>query len=188
MGVNFWDVLPQVSIKPRTKKPETAPRPLDTMKMLTEIGENVSALNTDKMQANKMKPLFKDFDPEKITPANLDKVGKTLFAYGLVDNLTAELFGRAANEFDANGKPAKPDEEFDALLFFARQLDSMNINSLRGDKYATMLKPDYIRAVHVMRRLHDFVSKGDTYDVQEQKRREDKGELKKIEPMKPKIF
>ncbi len=183
MGVTFWGELPQVTFKPK-KQPIVPPRAVETEKMLLEIGHNVSALNTVRMEESKLKPLFKGFDAEKVTPANLDKVGKMLFAYGLVDNMTADLLGRAALEYDKDGVPLKPDEEFDALQFFARQLDNMTTNALKGDKYALMLKADYVRAVHVMRCLQDFASSGDTYDVIERKRRVKEGEIKAPEPLK----
>lgn len=184
MSFIIWGDMPPVVVKPM-KAPVLPPRAIETEKMLMEVGHNVSALNTDKMEIGGLKPLFKGFDAEKITPANLEKVGKTLFAYGFIDNMTADLMSRAALEFDKNGQPLKPDEEIDALQFFARELDSMNSKALKGDKYATMLKPDYVRTVHVMRCLQDFVSKGDTFDVVERKRREKEGELKKAEPLKP---
>jgi hypothetical protein len=184
MSFIIWGDMPPVVVKPM-KAPVLPPRAIETEKMLMEVGHNVSALNTDKMEIGGLKPLFKGFDAEKITPANLEKVGKTLFAYGFIDNMTADLMSRAALEFDKNGQPLKPDEEIDALQFFARELDSMNTKALKGDKYATMLKPDYVRTVHVMRCLQDFVSKGDTFDVVERKRREKEGELKKAEPLKP---
>lgn len=184
MSFVIWGELPPFNVKP-VKAPVVPPRAIETEKMLMEVGHNVSALNTTRMELGGLKPLFKGFDAEKITPANLEKVGKTLFAYGFIDNMTADLMSRAALEFDKDGKPVKPDEEFDALQFFARQLDSMNTKALGGDKYATMLKPDYVRTVHVMRCLQDFVSKGDTLDVVERKRREKEGELKKPEALKP---
>jgi hypothetical protein len=184
MGFTIWGELPQFNVKP-VKAAVVPPRAIETEKMLMEVGHNVSALNTTRMELGGLKPLFKGFDAEKITPANLERVGKTLFAYGFIDNMTADLMARAALEFGSDGKPLKPDEEIDALQFFARELDSMDTKALRGDKYATMLKPDYVRTVHVMRCLQDFVSTGDTFDVVERKRREKEGELKKAEPLKP---
>jgi len=184
MGFTIWGDLPPFIVT-SMKAPVVPPRAVETEKMLMEVGHNVSALNTTRMELGGLKPLFKGFDAEKITPANLEKVGKTLFAYGFIDNMTADLMSRAALEFGKDGRPLKPDEEIDALQFFARELDSMNTKAFKGDKYATMLKPDYVRTVHVMRCLQDFVSKGDTFDVVERKRREKEGEIKKAEPLKP---
>jgi hypothetical protein len=48
----------------------------------------------------------------------------------------------------------------------------MKDNSLRGDPYATMLLPDYMRAVHVMQNLHTYATTGDSYASQRAKERE----------------
>lgn len=125
MGSTIWGDLPPFIVTPM-KAPVVPPRAVETEKMLMEVGHNVSALNTTRMELGGLKPLFKGFDAEKITPANLEKVGKTLFAYGFIDNMTADLMSRAALEFGKDGRPLKPDEEIDALQFFARELDSMN--------------------------------------------------------------
>lgn len=137
------------------------------------------------MENGQLKSMFKDFNPEKISPAALDKVGKQLYSFGLIDNLTADLMSRAAVDFDEHGNPAKPDEEFNALEFFAKQIDQMKNKSYKGDRYAKMLLPDYIRAVHVMRSLQDFGSKGEGFDSIARKRREANGEIAKQKPLKP---
>jgi hypothetical protein len=185
MGVGIWGELPQMSIRPSAIAPVAKERRADVARFLSEIGSNDAALNTFRMEQGKLKPLFKDFDPEKITPAGLEKVGKQLYSFGLIDNLTADLFGRAALEFDKKGNPRKPDEEINALEFFAQQVEGMKDKSYTGDKYAKMLLPDYIRAVHVMMCLQDFGSKGEGFDSIVRKKREADGEIPKQEAMKP---
>lgn len=185
MTISIWGELPQIIIREAVIKPPVEQRNADVSQMLREIGENGTVLNTARMELGKLKPIFKDFNPEKVTPAALEKVGKQLYSFDLIDNLTADLLSRAAVEFDKHGNPARPDEEFNALEFFATQIDEMKIKSYSGDKYATMLLPDYIRAVHVMMCLQDFGSKGESFDNVARKRREDNGEIPKQKAMKP---
>lgn len=183
--MSIWGYLPPFTIKEVFIRKPGADRPVDVTRMLNEIGENGTALNTTRMELGQLKPLFKDFDPEKVSPTNLAKVGKTLYSYGLIDNLTADLLGRAAVEFDKYGKAVKPDDEMNSLEFFARHIDEMKTKSYTGDRYAKMLLPDYIRAVHVLKCLQHFGSSGEGFDSIARKRREANGDIPKQKPLKP---
>lgn len=185
MAIGIWGDIPAITIRPVVTIDPPRKRSADVNSLLSEIGENPAALNTTKMEIGKLKPMFKDFNPEQITPAALDKVGKQLYSFGLVDNLTADLLSRVALEFDKYGNPAKPDEEINALEFFARQIEGMKDKSYGGDGYARMLLPDYVRAVHVLRCLQDFGSKGESFDSVARKRLEQKGDIPKQEALKP---
>lgn len=185
MGIGIWGELPEMTFRSPTINTAVKARSVDVARMLSEIGENGTALNITRMERGQLKPMFKDFDPEKISSANLDKVGKQLYAYGFIDNLTADLLGRAALEFDKDGKPKNPDEEINALEFFARQMDEIKNKSYKGDKYAKLLLPDYVRAVHIMLCLQDFGSKGEGFESIARKRKEDNGEIPKQKPLKP---
>jgi hypothetical protein len=57
--------LPQVAIKLKTKPAASKERSIDVKRMLGEIGKNGTALNTTRMEQGKLKPVFKDFNPEK---------------------------------------------------------------------------------------------------------------------------
>lgn len=177
--------LPPLTIKPLATQPAVRHRAAEVSRMLDEIGENRTALNTAKMELGKLKPMFKGFNPESISSTALDKVGKQLYSYGLIDNLTADLLGRAALDFDKDGRPSNPDEEINALEFFVIQIDEIKAKSLKGDKYAKLLMPDYVRAVHVLKCLQHFGATGDSYDSVVRKRREDAGEIPKQQALKP---
>lgn len=185
MAFNIWGDLPQVTVKQKTIRPADKPKSIDVERMLREIGENGTALNTTRMELGKLKPMFKGFNPEQISSVALDKVGKQLYSYGLIDNLTADLLGRAALEFDKYGNPSRPDEEINALEFFARQIDEMKNKSYKGDKYAQMLLPDYTRAVHVMKCLQEFGATGESFGSAARKEREARGEIPKQQALKP---
>lgn len=185
MGTTIWGDLPQATIRQRVSKSTETQTSVDVQRGLSEIGENNTVLNTISMELGKLKPVFKGFDPERISSTALDKVGKQLYSYGLIDNLTADLLGRAALEFDTYGNPSKPDEEINALEFFVRQIDGMKNKSDRGDKYAKMLLPDYIKAVHVMKCLQEFGSTGESFDSLARKQREERGEVPKQKALEP---
>lgn len=161
--INRVGEMPQVIIKKRSEDLTTKSVSADTKRILLEIGENPVALNTIAMEQSKLKPLFKGFDAEDVSPEVLGSVGKQLLAFGLVDNLTADLMGRAAMEFDKDGTIKHPDIKINVLEFFAKRIDDMQKKVMGGDKYAKLLLPDYIKTVHVIKNLQVFASTGDSY-------------------------
>ncbi|EPJ75531.1 MULTISPECIES: hypothetical protein [Pseudomonas] len=185
--VDRYANMPQVIIKPRLEDPSLKKASADTNRILLEIGEDPVALNTLSMEQNKLRPLFKDFDAEQVSPEELGNVGKQLLAFGLIDNLTADLMGRAALEFDKDGKISHPDVKINALEFFAKRIDEMQTKVLTGDKYSKLLLPDYIKTVHVMKNLQVFASTGDTYGTMALNKRIKNGEKIKDEHLPAKL-
>lgn len=185
--VSIWGDLPQVAIKPKVQEAAAKKAPVETGRILQSIGQNPVALNTLSMEQSRLRPAFKDFNPEEISPNELNKVGKQLFAYGLVDNLTADLMGRAALEFDNDGKIVHPEVKINVMEFFAARIDEMQKKVAVGDKYAKLLLPDYIKAVHVMQNLHTFATTGDSYSTIARDKLVKEGKAQKIEPMKMKL-
>lgn len=185
--VDRYANMPQVIIKPRLEDPSLKKASADTNRILLEIGEDPVALNTLSMEQNKLRPLFKDFDAEQVSPEELGNVGKQLLAFGLIDNLTADLMGRAALEFDKDGKISHPDVKINALEFFAKRIDEMQTKVLTGDKYSKLLLPDYIKTVHVMKNLQVFASTGDTYGTIALNKRIKNGDKIKDELMPAKL-
>jgi hypothetical protein len=185
--VNRFADMPSVIIKPKRVDPSINKASANTTRILQEIGENPVALNTLAMEQSKMRPLFKGFDAEKVSPEDLGNIGKQLLAFGLVDNLTADLMGRAALEFDKEGNIAHPEVKFNALEFFAKRISEMQTKVLVGDKYSKLLLPDYIKTVHVLRSLQSFASRGDTYETLALEKRIKNGDTIKPEQMPIKL-
>jgi hypothetical protein len=185
--VDRYANMPPVIIKPRLEDPTIKQASANTNRILLEIGENPVALNTMAMEQSKLRPLFKDFDAEKVSPEELGNFGKQLLAFGLVDNLTADLMGRAALEFDKDGKITHPDVKINALEFFAKRIDEMQTKVLIGDKYSKLLLPDYIKTVHVMKNLQVFASTGDTYGTMALNKRIKNGDTIKPEHLPTKL-
>jgi hypothetical protein len=185
--VSRYADMPPVVIKPRLEDSSIKKASANTNRILQEIGENPVALNTLAMEQSKLRPLFKDFDAENVSPEELGNFGKQLLAFGLVDNLTADLMGRAALEFDKDGKITHPDVKINALEFFAKRIDEMQTKVLTGDKYSKLLLPDYIKTVHVMKNLQVFASTGDSYGTMALNKRIKDGEKIKDELLPAKL-
>ena len=166
MVSSIWNEMPQVEIrvpKPREVAPVVSSE--KARQVLSEIGENAIALNTPAMERQKMKPLFKGFNPEEITPKELSKAGMVLYKFGLIDNLTADLMSRAGAEFDKNGKVINADQPINALEFLAQRIVEMKEKTLWGDRYAEALLPDYIRTIHIVQNLQVFAESGDSPEM-----------------------
>nr|WP_249584731.1 hypothetical protein [Pseudomonas viridiflava] len=159
---------------PAARATVKAPR-VQISQVLREVGENALALNSLAMEKRKMKPMFKDFNPEQITPNDLARAGKVLFKGGFIDNHTAELMSRAGDEFDKKGNVLNPDREINALDFFAGRILDMKEKSAWGDPYAKLLLPDYIRTIHILQNLAAFAQSGDSPEMRKSMVQEQEG-------------
>jgi hypothetical protein len=166
---HIWGDLPQVTFKtPPTdkteqKKPAQHIAALEISLVLREIGKDPIAIDTADMERKNLRAMFQGFDPENITPNELSLVGKELLSRKLIDNHTAELFQRTGLEFDTQGRVLQADTKMNALDILAGRIAEMATNEMRGDPYAKMLRPDYVKAIHVLQNLQAFGSTGDTF-------------------------
>lgn len=78
-----------------------------------------------------------------------------------------------------------PDEEINALEFFASKIEAMKGKSCTGDGYAKMLLPDHVRAVHVLRCLQHSAARGESFDSVARKRLEQRSEIPRQEALNP---
>jgi hypothetical protein len=180
----IWGELPSVRVKMPTQKVEVQKQNVHASQILRDIGDNDIALNSIEMEKRRMKPLFKGFDPEQITPKELGRAGALLFKSGFIDNLTAQLMSSAGEEFDKHGNVVDPEKSINALEFFATRIGHMQEKSLQGDPYAKVLLPDYIRTVHVIKNLYTFVHSGDSPEMLKMISLEKQGKIPKGRPMR----
>ncbi|MBX8604384.1 hypothetical protein K5D40_19310 [Pseudomonas cichorii] len=158
--------LPQLVVKTPPIQNTAKSQKHEISKILNEVtGTNLGAISLLTMEKRKMKPLFKGFNPEQITPRELSKAGMRLFNGGLIDNHTAELLSRAGDEFDKKGEVVNPDKEINALEFFAERIAEMKSKALMGDPYSQILLPDYVKAIHVLQNLYTFASIGESMEM-----------------------
>jgi hypothetical protein len=180
----MWGDLPPVTVKVPTTLVEPKKPTVHASQVLREIGENAIALNSLEMEKRRMKPLFRNFNPEQVTPKELARAGALLYRSGFIDNLTAELMCNAGEEFDKQGRVVDPDKQINALEYFANHIARMQEKSLSGDPYAKTLMPDYVRTVHVIQNLYAFANSGDSPDMLKIKALEKEGKIPKGRPMR----
>ncbi|MFJ4141282.1 hypothetical protein [Pseudomonas sp. NPDC089734] len=158
--------LPQIVVRTPPVKTSRNKKSPQLREILREAGStNSGALNMLAMEKKKMKPLFRGFNPELITPKQLSRAGMKLYSGGFIDNHTAELLSRAGDEFDEKGEVRNPDKAINALEFFAGRVAAMKKKALLGDPYSKMLLPDYIKVIHVIQNLHTFASTGTSAEM-----------------------
>ncbi|MHC8344002.1 hypothetical protein [Pseudomonas sp. RT6P73] len=124
--------------------------------MLALVGTNPNALSTAKMDAMKIHRNVKGFDPENVSAKQLGNLSAFLRGKGLISDTTWVTLMNAGDKFDRFGVQNDPDAKFNALEYFAIQLDTIQNNSIRGDKYATGLIPEYKTAIYVLQNLQTY--------------------------------
>ncbi len=179
MAKSIWGDFPPVNVAAPPERVKVQKAAAQVTQVLQEVGESSIALNALAMEKRKMKPLFKGFNPEQITPNDLNRAGMILYKFGMIDNHTAELMSRAGDEFDKKGKVIDPSKEINALEFFANRIIEMKEKALNGDPYAKALLPDYIKTIHIMQNLQAFADSGDSYEMRKIKDMENKGLMKR---------
>ncbi|MBX8571927.1 hypothetical protein K5D36_19840 [Pseudomonas cichorii] len=168
--------LPQLVVKKPPIQNTAKSQKHEISKILNEVtGTNLGAISLLTMEKRKMKPLFKGFNPEQITPKELTRAGMRLYNGGFIDNHTAELLSRTGDEFDKQGKAVNPDKQINALEFFAERIAEMKSKALMGDPYAQILLPDYVKAIHVMQNLYTFATTGTSMEMMKIKEAEKLG-------------
>ncbi|AZD02196.1 hypothetical protein [Pseudomonas chlororaphis] len=124
--------------------------------MLALVGQNPLALNVFKMDEMKLHKQIKGFDPENVSAKQLGNMSTFLKQKGLISDVTAMTLLNAGDKFDRFGVQADPDAKFNALEYFAIQLDNIQTNNLKGNKYASYLIPEYKKAIYVLQNLQSY--------------------------------
>ena len=124
--------------------------------MLALVGTNPNALNTAKMDEQKIHRNVKGFDPESISAKQLGNLSAFLRGKGLISDITSMTLMNAGDKFDRFGIQKDPDAKFNALEYFATQLDTIQNNCIKGDRYAAGLIPEYKTAIYVLQNLQVY--------------------------------
>jgi hypothetical protein len=123
--------------------------------MLTLVGSNPVELDTAKMDKMEMRKQMKGFDPTNISVKSLGTLSVFLKERGLISDVTAVTLSNAGDKFDRFGIK-DPDAKFNALEYFATQLDNIQSNNLKGNKYANYLIPEFKKAIYVLQNLETY--------------------------------
>ncbi|WLH38155.1 hypothetical protein PSH79_12970 [Pseudomonas sp. FP2196] len=124
--------------------------------MLTLVGNDPNVLNIAEMDKQKLHKNIKGFDPDNVSAKQLGNLSTFLRSKGLISDLTAMTLLNAGDKFDRFGVQKDPDAKFSALEYFATQLDTIQTNAIRGDKYANGLIPEYKKAIYVLQNLKTY--------------------------------
>ena len=129
--------------------------------MLALVGNDPTALNTAEMDKQRLHKNIKGFNPENVSAKQLGNLSEFLRGRGLISDITAMTLLNAGDKFDRFGVQTDPDAKFNALEYFATQLDTINNNSLKGNKYANTLIPQYKKAIYVLQNLKIYGQGGE---------------------------
>lgn len=124
--------------------------------MLALVGNDPNALDIAKMDKLKVHTQIKGFNPENVSARSLGNLTAFLKAQGLIGDVTAVTLSNAGDTFDRFGVPSDSEAPFNALEYFATQLDTIQNNNLKGNKYANYLIPEYKKAIYVLQNLANY--------------------------------
>jgi len=124
--------------------------------MLDLVGNDPNALNKTRMDELKIFKNVKGFDPTNVSAAQLGGMSNFLLSTGLISDVTALTLSNAGDKFDRFGIQSDPDAKFNALEYFATQLDAIQQNALKGNKYGAYLIPQYKKAIYVLQNLKTY--------------------------------
>jgi hypothetical protein len=124
--------------------------------MLALVGTNPLQLSTTRMDELKLHKSVRGFDPESVTAKQLGNLSALLKNTGLISEITSMTLMNAGEKFDSFGLQKDPDAKFNALEYFATQLNRIQSSAIKGDKYAVGLIPEYKKAIYVLQNLHTY--------------------------------
>ena len=125
--------------------------------VLNNIPRDPTALDTTKMQKDKLQSQFQGFDPKSVTPDQLAKYSTILQENGLISATTAGLLSSA-------GAKGKSGEKFNALDYFASQISTLQSGS-SSDQFSNHMIPEYKKAINVLLNLQQFASSGASMSI-----------------------
>ncbi|BFT63751.1 hypothetical protein [Pseudomonas moorei] len=128
--------------------------------MLNLVGTNPVALDTVKMDQMKLRKQLTGFDPANVSVKSLGNLSSFLRERGLISDVTALTLTNAGDKIDRFGIATDPEAKFNALEYFALQLDNIQTNNVKGNKYANFLIPEFKKAIYVLQNLKTYGESG----------------------------
>jgi pentose-5-phosphate-3-epimerase len=86
----------------------------------------------------------------------LGNLSEFLRGRGLISEITSITLLNAGDKFDRFGVQKDPEAKFNALEYFATQLDAIQTNSLNGNYYGKSLIPEFKKAIYVLQNLKTY--------------------------------
>ncbi|MBK5548983.1 hypothetical protein JFU49_01595 [Pseudomonas sp. TH03] len=154
--VGNWTAKPGVLLRQGSPNAKPVTQSAKVREILSMVGTNPLVLDRAKMDAQSLFKQVKGFDPENISVKQLSNMSTYLKQKGIIGDVTALTLLNAGSKFDKFGVPTDPDAKFNALEYFAVQLDNIQTNNLKGNKYANYLVPEYKKAIYVLQNLKTY--------------------------------
>lgn len=153
--VGGWESKAGVLVRNTGAKKEVK-QSLKVQQMLAKVGTNPNALNTAEMDKQGLRKNIKGFDPANVSVKQLSNLSVFLRERGLISDITSFTLLNAGDKFDRFGVTKDPDAKFNALEYFATQLDAIQNNGLNGNAYGKNLIPEYKKAIYVLQKLKTY--------------------------------
>lgn len=124
--------------------------------MLTLVGNDPNAINTAEMDKQGLRKAIKGFDPTNVSVKQMGNLSQMLRSRGLISEVTSFTLMGAGDKFDRFGVPQDVDAKFNALEYFATQLDAIQTNGLNGNAYGKNLIPEFKKAIYILQNLKTY--------------------------------
>ena len=150
-----WESKAGVMVRDTGAKKQVS-QSVKVQQMLTLVGNDPNALNVAEMDKQGLRKQIKGFDPANVSVKQLGNLSEFLRGRGLISEITSITLLNAGDKFDRFGVQKDPEAKFNALEYFATQLDAIQTNSLNGNYYGKSLIPEFKKAIYVLQNLKTY--------------------------------
>ena len=153
--VGQWQSKAGIMVRDTGAKKQVA-QSVKVQQMLTMVGNDPNALNTAEMDKQGLRKNIKGFDPTNVSVKQMGNLSAMLRSRGLISEITSFTLLNAGDKFDRFGVTKDVDAKFNALEYFATQLDAIQNNGLNGNAYGKNLIPEFKKAIYVLQNLKTY--------------------------------
>ena len=153
--VGGWESKAGVMVRNTGAKKQVA-QSVKVQQLLTMVGNDPNALNTAEMDKQGLRKNIKGFDPANVSVKQMGNLAAMLRSRGLISEITSFTLLNAGDKFDRFGVTKDIDVKFNALEYFATQLDAIQNNGLNGNAYGKNLIPEFKKAIYVLQNLKTY--------------------------------
>lgn len=153
--VGGWESKAGVMVRDTGAKKQVA-QSVKVQQMLTLVGNDPNAINTAEMDKQGLRKAIKGFDPANVSVKQMGNLSEMLRSRGMISEITSFTLMNAGDKFDRFGVTKDVDAKFNALEYFATQLDAIQTNGLNGNAYGKNLIPEFKKAIYVLQNLKTY--------------------------------
>lgn len=153
--VGGWESKAGVMVRNTGAKKQVS-QSIKVQQMLSLVGNDPTALNTAEMDKQGLRKNIKGFDPTNVSVKQMGNLSAMLRSRGLISEITSFTLMNAGDKFDRFGVTKDIDAKFNALEYFATQLDAIQNNGLNGNAYGKSLIPEFKKAIYILQNLKTY--------------------------------